>query len=591
MLYPQINEFRDIIDLSGLWDFKTDPEKNGESEKWFEGFDPLTQIAVPASWNEQLEELGLLNYIGSVWYQKSFFIPKNFKNFITRLRVDAIAFNFKCWINGIFVGEDNDGFLPSEFEINNYLDFGSTNQIIILANNELQSSSIPQGIESEDYQKENRLRDETFPPARFDFFPFGGIHRPIKITTTPRSHISDIKISTKILKNNVGQLTVKVITKEANGLIAHTILKNNVNLMSTEQFIKNGTFIVKFEISNCHFWSPKSPYLYSLLIKILDKENEIDFYQMPVGIREVEVKDNKLFLNGECIYLKGFGKHEDFSVIGKGFSLPVVIKEFQMLKWINANSFRTSHYPYAEETMQLADRLGFLIIDEVPANSLDFRHVCNGTLTNHKKSIQKLIARDSNYASVIMWSLGNEPNLVGESSYYDGRGSNYWKEIFEFARSLDSSRPMTVPNCFRAGLDDPVLELSDIISINRYYGWYEYPGRIDLACELLTKELDEIHKRFNKPVLLSEFGADTIPGLHSVSDQLFTEEYQTKLIEKHINVLRTRNFVIGEHVWNFADFRTPLHHRRVFYNMKGVFTRDRLPKSVAFKLREIWKEE
>jgi len=149
---------------------------------------------------------------------------------------------------------------------------------------------------------------------------------------------------------------------------------------------------------------------------------------------------------------------------------------------------------------------------------------------------------------------------------------------------------MTVPNCFRAGINDPVFEFSDIITLNRYYGWYEYPGQLEHAISLLSTEMDAVYAKYYKPVMLTEFGADTIPGLHSTSDQMFTEEYQEKFLEMYVESIRSKNYTVGEHVWNFADFRTPQHFRRVVFNMKGVFTRDRAPKNAAFKLRKIWSQ-
>lgn len=100
----------------------------------------------------------------------------------------------------------------------------------------------------------------------------------------------------------------------------------------------------------------------------LYKEDKlIDEYMLDVGIRTIEIKDKELRLNGKPIYLKGFGRHEDFYISGRGENLPVMKRDFKLMKWINANSFRTSHYPYSEEEYMLADREGFLIIDELPA--------------------------------------------------------------------------------------------------------------------------------------------------------------------------------------------------------------------------------
>ena len=588
MLYPIRNKFRQVIDLSGFWKFKLDKEKKGEEEKLFNGFESDIEIALPGSWNEQLEETGLLHYIGSAWYCTNVFIPEEFKNKKVWIRVGSADYNSKIWINGNYVGENHCGFLPFEFEIGNYAKPGQQSVIVILINNELDEDTIPQGITSDHYFKENRLREETYPPTRFDFSPFGGIHRPVLIYTTPAKYLEKIKFDSTILSNKKVVAEIKVKTQNFNeGLVRATISSHGFTISTEVQLTKNSAKL-ELEIENCELWMPQSPFLYHLRVQIVEGSNFIDEYELPLGIREVKIVKNKLFLNGEEVFLRGFGKHEDFWAVGKGLFLPLIVKDFQLFKWINANSFRTSHYPYSEEIMQYADRHGILIIDEVPAVSIDTRFATNKTIQNHKESITRLFERDYNHPSVIMWAIGNEPNLVGADSYYNGSGKKYWKQIFEHARSLDKSRPFTVPNCQRAGIDDPVFEFSDVLSINRYYGWYENPGQIRKAIELMENEMDQIHKKYKKPIFVTEFGADTMPGFHSTSEQMFTEEYQAKLIEEYIRLIESKNYTIGEHIWNFADFRTPQHFRRVVMNLKGVFTRSREPKLAAFRIKELW---
>ena len=587
MLFPVQNKFRNLIDLCGLWQFKVDPENIGEKEQWYKKFESECDIAVPGSWNEQLEEAGLLHYIGLAWYRKKFFVPSEWINKSIFIRFGSADYFSKVWINGILLGENNLGFLPFEFDITKYVRCGEEAEIVLCLNNHLNDDSIPQGITAKNYLDENRLREETFPAARFDFSPFGGIHRPVYLISKPKTHLTNIKVDTSI-SGTTGIVDVSgILSSGLNGSVLLKILSNDVKNKTVVKVNEN-SFNGRIVIEDCRFWSNENPHLYNLEVIILKEEVEVDFYSLPIGIREVKIANNKLYLNGKETYLKGFGKHEDFSVIGKGLMLPLMVKDFQMMKWINANSFRTSHYPYAEEMMFYADKKGILIIDEIPAVSLDFRYVSDKNLVTHKEYIQRLFERDYNHPSVIIWSLGNEPNLVGDSGYYNGKAKKYWKDVFEYSRSLDSTRPKTVPNCLRAGIDDPVLELSDIICINRYYGWYEYPGRLDCGIKVLEEEIDSIFARYNKPLMMTEFGVDTLPGFHSTSDQMFTEEYQSKFIEKYIKLLRSKNFVIGEHVWNFADFRTPQNMRRVLLNMKGVFTRNRDPKAAAFLLKKIW---
>lgn len=591
MLYPIINTFRTINDLSGLWKFSTDPNKIGVEEKWFENLDSNIEIAIPGSWNEQLEELGLLYYTGNAWHQTNFFLHEEIKNKRIILRIGSADYNSKVWVNNKFIGENNFGFLPFEFDITNAVVFGKENKIVVLVNNELNDESIPQGIVSEYYSNENRLRDETFPAARFDFSPFGGIHRPPIIYSIPQYHIDQIKIETKVKSLTKGFAKVRIWTKEVNNGEVILKISNGKEFIEKQIIINNNYGEAEIEVEQCQFWSNENPFLYKFIFQLFYIGNLVDEYTLPVGIREIKIEDNKILLNGKQIFLKGFGKHEDFSVIGKGLFLPLIVKDFELMKWINANSFRTSHYPYSEELMSYADRKGFLVIDEVPAISLDFRYVNEKSLHNHKEFIKRLIERDFNHPSVVMWAVGNEPNLVGEETYYNGSGKKYWKDVIGYTKELDPTRPVTVPNCQRAGKEDPVFEFCDIISINRYYGWYENPGQLDKAIEMLSDEMDYIYSHYQKPILITEFGADTMPGYHSTSDQMFTEEFQSKLIELYIKLIESKSYTVGEQIWNFADFRTPQHFRRVVLNLKGIFTRDRSPKLAAFNIKKLWSNE
>lgn len=588
MLYPVLNSFRSTIDLSGFWRFRPDPDDIGEQENWFNACESSLEIAVPGSWNEQLEEAGLLHYVGAAWYFTEVRLPEEVLSKYLEIRVGSADYHATVWVNGCRLGENHLGFLPFAFPLGEAVGSGGHLRIAIRVDNTLSGDTIPQGISSEQYELEGRMREETYPPARFDFSPFGGIHRPVAIVVTPHRRIERISVSTHLAGEN-GLVGVDVVaTNGGETEIQLTLEGNGVAVSVMARRNGTGTLSAELAVPHCRFWSPGDPFLYSLTARLVEREQVLDEYTLPVGIREVRVEGDRLLLNGEPVYLQGFGKHEDAFAVGKGLHLPLMVKDFQLMKWIGANSFRTSHYPYAEENMFFADRHGILVIDELPAVSLDFRYVSDTTYRNHMEFVRRLFARDGNHPSVIMWALGNEPNLVGENGYSNGAGRAYWKDIFAEARRIDPDRPMVVPNCLRAGIGDPALEFSDILCLNRYYGWYEYPGRLDKAMAALAVELDQMHARYGKPVMMTEFGADTIPGLHAVADQMFTEEYQDSLLRSYIAVIRSKQYTIGEHVWNFADFRTPQNLRRVMLNMKGVFTRTRSPKMAAHALRKIW---
>ena len=588
MLYPQNNRHRAVLDLSGFWEVKVDSDDQGVEANWSQGFEADALVAVPGSWNEQLAEIGLMNYVGTLWYQTSFFIPAALANQRIHVRIGSADSHAQVWVNGSLVGEHTGGYLPFEIDISAFI-VDDANLLVIRVNNVLTHDTIPQGCTEEDHRVFGNERARTYPRTVFDFFNYGGLNRPVKILALPKSHLADITVDTRLDKSQgIVRFRAHSSGADDNYRVVVRLSDGQGEVVRTALDMHGGAVEGEFKVPDCHPWSPEAPHLYRLCIQLLDDSFAIDEYSLDIGIREIEISGNNLLLNGKPIFLKGFGKHEDFPILGKGLCLPLIVKDFQIMKWIGANSFRTSHYPYAEELMQMADKMGFLVIDETPAVSLNFRNVTPATLQNHKRVLAELVARDYNHPCVICWSLASEPGLWQEEEAKSERTAEYWKEVFTLARQLDSSRPLTVPACLQAGNDDPSFALCDIISLNRYFGWYDYPGDIEQAGKLVKKELETFYDRYRKPILMSECGADAIDGEHSLSPQLFTEEYQMLLIAKYFDVIEALPFMVGEHVWNFADFRTAQHYSRVVLNRKGVFNRQRAPKASAFMIRNRW---
>jgi beta-glucuronidase len=293
--------------------------------------------------------------------------------------------------------------------------------------------------------------------------------------------------------------------------------------------------------------------------------------------------------------------HEDHEVRGKGHDEASMVHDFRLLEWLGANSFRTSHYPYAEEVLDHADRLGIVVIDETPAVGLHlgvgaglfgggpkqtFSDETINSVTQgvHLRAIDELIARDKNHPCVVLWSLANEP----ESDTEEAR--DYFEPLFEFARTADPSRPVGFVNMMTSTPDRCRLtELADVVMINRYYGWYVETGDLVAAEPMLEAELRAWAERYGKPIIVTEYGADTMAGLHTIDAVPWSEEYQAAFLDTYHRVFDRVDAVVGEHVWNFADFATAPSIIRVEGNKKGVFTRNRRPKAAARLLRRRWR--
>lgn len=585
-LYPQQNEIRNTINISGIWEFKKDSLEKGVDQKWYDGLRQSTAIAVPGSWNEQIE--GMRDYMGCVWYEQNSYIPRSWDGQKVYLRVGSATYAASVWFNGKPVGKHEGGHLPFAFDITGLINWDMPNRISIRVENILKPGRVPVGGLPSGGMFSNN------PKSNFDFFPFGGLDRPVWLYTEPVNSITDLTVKTTI-EHESGLVQISV-SKQGAGKQGEVLIEGEGHQYKAHLNFENANSTVTVNVPHARLWSAEDPYLYQLKVTLNEGSRTTDKYELAVGIRTIAVDNRHILLNGKPVFLKGFGKHEDFPIFGKGTAYPVIVKDFNLLKWVGANSFRTSHYPYDEEYMNLADKLGFLIIDEIPAVGLYFDNdldLINQRKETCKQQIKELIARDKNHPSVIMWNLANEPiaktmdfNLRKKAGA-DSVSMEFFAELFKTAKDADNTRLTSVVGL--QGGPDEWLALSDVICINRYYGWYGQFGDLSTAARLFNDELDANHKKYNKPIIVTEFGADAYPGMHAIEPEMFTEEFQQQFIKTYLDIAKTKDFVTGMHVWAFADFKTAQGVRRFGgMNWKGVFTQDRKPKMAAYYLRSVW---
>ena len=305
--------------------------------------------------------------------------------------------------------------------------------------------------------------------------------------------------------------------------------------------VRNGAGAGQVRLPGVRAWSPDDPFLYRLNLRLGGDEAVIDDYPMKIGVRTIEVHGSELRLNGKPLFLTGFGKHEDFAIHGKGLDLPVLVRDFELLKWIGANSFRTSHYPYSEEALMLADEYGFLVIDETPGVSLVFMdppEIIEARYRQLEGALTELVHRDKNHPCVILWSLANEPIPKPFHTVNDvpagavETGTKFFERLFAHARTLDRTRPVALVSV-QGGPADWVGQ-GDVICTNSYNGWYAVSGQIDVATETLEREIVALRARHgDKPVIFTEFGADAVAGVHAQPPEMWSEDYQADLIEAY----------------------------------------------------------
>ena len=594
MLYPVLTESRSCIDLCGTWEFKLDANNKGFEEEWYKTRLVDSQIMpVPAAYNDLKEDAALREHYGWVFYQRTVTIPEFLKSQRILLRMDAVTHTANVYWNGKLICQHKGGFLPFEVQLNEVIEPGE-NLLTIAVDNRIDRTTLPVGRDCP-FGSVEPVKDQKQNYPGFDFFNYCGIIRPVKLYTTPWDYIEDVTLIPDLISkdgNTAGIIDYSVRTSAIGAPVSVSVFDADGLLVGTCEGAKG-----RIIIEHAHLWMPGDGYLYQVEVR-----SGSDCYMLPFGIRTVKVEGSRFLINGRSFYFKGYGKHEDTFPNGRGFHPVMNAKDISLMKWQGANSFRTSHYPYSEEMMRLCDREGIVVIDETPAvginlkfgggispfckDAVTFRPYSEGgigTQEHHKDVIRDLIARDKNHACVVMWSLANEPDSDSPGSY------EYFEPLFTLARELDpQKRPCTIV-CMKGAFwkEDITIALSDVICLNRYYGWYDLGGELDEAETALREEL-EWWDALGKPFMVTEYGADTVMGLRDTLPVMFTEEYQAAYYEMNHRVFDSLKNFIGEQVWNFADFATCQGTGRVQGNKKGIFTRDRKPKLAAHYLRKRW---
>lgn len=599
---PHSSATRRCEDLSGLWHLAfpdpADPQAAGPQR--IPG--SAMPIAVPGSFNDQLTDPARRNTVGDVWYYRTVQLPGCDGDQQILLHFGSVNYRAEVFLGGRSIGGHEGGHLPFVLEVPETL-HGQEVLLAVRVNNELTAHTLPPGSVKR-YTLENDGIEACRHENHFDFFHYSGIHRKVHLLRIPKTAIASVRITTETLATDhtFAELAFTVEAPPDAETITYELSAPDHQLVASGTVTEGKTTL---RIEDPLLWDIHLGHRYALRLHLHSGGNIVDSYTEHFGIRTVEVAGQELHLNGRPIYLKGFGRHEDFFIFGRHLPDAVLVHDFNIMKAMGANSFRTSHYPYSEETLELADQLGFLVIGEgnaVGMNTFDWKHAHFGegrdfaaaTLETHLGQMEAQIRRDQNRPSVILWCVGNE------AATYEADAYPYFETVVRRVRALDPTRPVTIAyNGFASadadsGVDtwstpDRTMELVDIISLNRYACWYGGRfGELDAIFPLLKREFDALAEKYDKPIFLSEFGADAISGEHGFNPLPFTEDYQCAFIAKYCQAFDACPSIIGEHVWNFADFETKPGLTRMNGNKKGVFTRARQPKALARQLQQRW---
>ena len=539
---------RDVKELDGMWDFRMD------------GFDKAYQLPVPSVWEQHPD---FLSHRGKGTYTRKVYV-KNGGNI--RLEFKGVSHTADVYFDGEKIAHHYNAFTPFSAIVKN----------------------VSAGEHEIKVEVDNTFGEHSALHKPNDYYTYGGITRPVVIESisdawiknihfTP--YIKDGKWNAKIelLIANVSDKPQSVTVKAS---LAGKEMVSGVNIGANDETLT----VFDEEFDSVNAWSHDEPNLYYINTTLSVDGKEIDDLIDRVGFRTVEVRDTKLYLNGEPFYMKGFNRHEDYAVDGCAVTLQHMVQDLDLMQDMNANAVRTCHYPNDERFLDLCDERGIFVWEENHARGFKLEDMQNANFERQcEDCIQEMIENHYNHPSIVIWGILNE--CAAETD----EGRRMYAKQYDQIRSMDKSRPVTSATCRH--FTDITLDLPDVVSFNMYTKWYN-DGDIG---ERNDREIDWIRANGgnNKPIILSEVGAAAIYGYRDRSRCKWSEERQADLIRENLEVYMNDDRICAVFIWQFADCRVTedggwFATRARCHNNKGIVDEYRRPKMAYDTVKEIF---
>ena len=423
------------------------------------------------------------------YYHTTFTVPEAWKGQQVFIRFDGVLYGYDLWVNGKSVGTWRSGYNTAIFDITPYIDKKAATQALAL-------------------RVISQFRGSDF-DYNDDWAP-NGIFRDVTLMSVPKTHISDLTIRTK----NTGEVMVSTDIANAG---KDTEVKHEI-------YDAEGCLVGTNQVEQRHLWTAETPYLYTLKTMLLQKGRPLQTFEHKFGFRELTIDGNILKLNGQPIKLRGVTSHSTDPVTVKVIDETSILRDMKLMKEASINYIRTSHYPREPRFYELADSLGFYIIDEVPFGYGD-KNLSDSTFYPMlQQRAQATIRRDKNHPSVLIWSLGNENPLTDICV----RLGDYVKH------ELDPSRPICYPQ---------------VGSYFRRFN-YDFPKVADIYAPHYptTSQIAGFYQRADRPVIFTEY-------CHTLGISLEDHDRQWDIIERTPSIA-------GGSVWEWVDQGMPFRGKK-----------------------------
>jgi beta-glucuronidase len=530
----------------GRWHLLLDPADQGEAaglpaNPSLEGWTPTR---VPSAWNATDESDD--SQRGTVaWYRKDFVLPSTERALDWKLRFESVNYRAKVWLNGELVGEHEGAYVPWEVPTLGLSRTG-VNRLVIRVDNRRGRGDVPKG------------GDRANGRPGGGWWNYGGLLREVYLRGFERVDVEAVRVRTQLGRSQKrAWLRFRVTVdnpSERDARFRLRIRVGNTVLESKPKRLGSGGRRSLFHtvvVPNARLWAPGAAQLYPVRVEALRGKRTLSAYDLKVGIREIRVSDDGILLvNGRRVKLLGASIHEDHPVRGAALKPADRERDMRLVRDLGASIIR-SHYPLHPQYLELADRMGVMVWDQVPVYSQGYKgHAVPGVTEKSLAYMRAMIERDQNHASVLAWSMANELSARMTDDQED-----FIRRAARLMHQLDPTRLRTI-DIFGWPQTPPadIYHELDALGINNYFGWYPGPNGQSEDRDRLGPFLDQMREYYPELALfVTEFGAES--NRAGDPERKGTYGFQTELLRHHVETYKSKSYLNGAIAWILRDFR------------------------------------
>jgi len=560
------HRIRNMYTLDGVWKYVFDKENTGLEQKWYENFPAdANDICIPGCWQNEMDQI----YCEDVcWFMREF-----------ETRTDSINMVFGA------VQNECDVYVDGKHMAYHYGGFTEFSSLM---------TNIGKGKHTIVMRVKNTNTDlDTIPLTHVDWFHFGGIIRSVEVHEIEGLWIKDVKVDYD-LSDDLKSATVNTFVTVEN--ITFEDLSDNITLsIGDEEYISLSIDVKKQEakvfeldkitLNDIRLWGIFKPELYDVTVRLSN-----DDLTERIGFRKIEAKGKDILLNGEKIFLKGVNRHEEHPDWGHAMPQKLIKRDIDIIRDLGCNAIRGSHCPNSKWTLDYLDSVGMLFWEEIPMWGMREEPLKTPLLWERGlKMHEEMVKRDFHHPCIIFWGLHNEIDTRMEEAR---EGSIRYIEMI---KSIDPKhRLLTFATMF--DMTDICLDLVDVISCNKYIGWYGYKQPKEEWPEFLNKFKAHLKEQGlgDKPFIMSEYGAGGIYGEVRMEAVKWSENFQAEYDAYATKLFMDDPDISGTYIWQYCDIRSSQKlemGRPRSHNNKGLVNEYRCPKLAYFKIKEIYNNK